>query len=234
MSTKTKEEQQGRILEYHDFDLIKFKVSAKGVEITHHEGGLNPIIQTTSSEHAPHPELKEKMDQLQLYMAQILGLLDGWDYSRANIKFKDSEEALKGAKSGHDEAVSRCSIGGLVFLGEGETMGVKITGSIKTPKAGSVGLSTPKITFESEKLGVEEEVAEICEEIKKEVYAYRFQGKKHQTDIETEIAKQENPDLFVEPGDQKNGFDENGEKPFDVDGALKDIEEEEKKDEEIV
>lgn len=227
MAEKTKEQQQGRILEYKNFELVSFKVTDKLVTIKHHEGGLDPVTMSAEFEHQIHPEFREKLDQLKLYATQVIGTLEGWDYCRDNLTL-NNEEASKGAVEGHKTAVSRFSVGGFSFQGEGDTLGVKITGSLKTPKAGSIGMALPKITFSSEKLGIEDEVMEICEEIKKEVYSYRFQGKKLQTDIETEIAKQEHPELFEEPG---NEFDENGERNFDAGQALKDIEEDQKEDE---
>lgn len=196
MAKKTKEEQQSRRLEYQHFDLRKFKVTKDGVDVTHHESGMEAGEITKRGEVQPHPDLKEKMDQLALYMATRLGLLQGWDYSRTHIK---EEEALKGAMEGHKEVIERMNVNGLTFVGEGETAGVMITGSIKVPKTGSTGLTVPKITFGSDKLGYETEVEEICEEIKREVYAYRFQSKKLQLDIETEAKKKENPELFQEP-----------------------------------
>lgn len=231
MNDKSKEEQQGRILEYQFFELVSFKVTDKLVTIKHHEGGLDPVTMTSEFEHTIHPEFREKMDQLKVYATQVLGTLEGWDFCREHLSL-NNEDASKGAVEGHKVAVSRFSVGGFSFQGEGETLGVKITGSLKTPKAGSVGMALPKILFIGEKLGIEEDVKEICEEIKKEVYAYRFQGKKLQTDIETEIKKKESPELFVEPGDQNEGFDGNGEKDFDAEQALKDIKDD--KEEEIV
>lgn len=192
---KLKEEQQNRNLEYQHFDLKKFKVTKDGLDVTHHENVIEPRTISVSSEYQPHPDLKEKMDQLQLYMATRLGLLEGWDFSRAHLGLKKEDE-MKQAVQNHKDTIARCNVNGITFLGEGDTFGVSITGSIKCPKGGSFGLAVPKITFESDKLGYETEVEEICEEIKKEVFAYRFQSKKLQLDIETELKKKENPELF--------------------------------------
>lgn len=194
-TSKSKEQQQQRRVEYQYFELRKFKVTSKGVDVTHVEKGGDTGEVSTSGIVVAHPDLKTKMDTLKLYMATRLGLLMGWDYARETLKLKDGD-ALQLAIDGHQEAVERCNIGGLTFVGEGETYGVQITGSLKTPHNGSIGLAVPKITFGKETLGYEVEVEEICEEIKKEVYAYRFQHKKAQLDIETEIEKDQNPDLF--------------------------------------
>jgi hypothetical protein len=194
---KPHDEQRRRTLEFQHFDLMKFKITKDGVDVTHHEKVNESFIQTTSGEYQPHPDLKAKMDELKLYMATRLGLLEGWDFSREYLK--GDLDLLKLAIASHKETIDRCNVNGLTFLGEGETYGVAITGSIAVPKGGSVGMSVPKITFGSDKLGYEKEVQQICEQIKSEVYQYRFQAKKAQLDIETEAEKVEKPDLFLIP-----------------------------------
>lgn len=202
---KSKEEQQRRVLEYQHFDLKKFKVTKDGVDVTHHENAIEPLQSAVSGEYQPHPDLKVSMDKLQLYMATRLGLLLGWDHAREHLGLK-KEDALAMAVKGHEEAVERCNVNGLTFVGEGETAGVMITGSVKLIHGGSFGLAVPKITFGKTVLGYEDDVQEICEEIKKEVYAYRFQSKKLQLDLDTELKKKVNPEMFGHP---KENSDQN-------------------------
>jgi len=229
--------QRRRTIEYQEFDLIKFKITKDGVDVTHHESGDDPGGNTKTGESQPHPDLKKKMDELKLYMATRLGLLQGWDFSRENLK--GDLELLKIALDGHKETLGRCNVNGLTFMGEGETYGVSITGSLAVPNGGSFGLAVPKITFGSDKLGYEQEVQEICEQIKSEVYQYRFQSKKLQLDVNTEIEKVENPDLFVIPellGEGKSKLDPatqkklKGKKPLFKDQDVETIEEIETKD----
>lgn len=189
---KSKEKQQGRILPIEDFNLVSFKFKEDGLTVKHHLGGVDPQIQTNECKYKAHPDLKKQVNLLQLYMASRLGLLEGWDFARENTRHDLS--ILEKAKQGHDEVISRMNVNGITYKGEGETYGVSITGSIKTPSGGSVGLSVPKITFSKEELGYEEEVKEICEEITKEVYNYLILKKKEQTNIE----------------DQAEGFDNKG------------------------
>jgi hypothetical protein len=200
MATKTKAAQKKRVVAFKDFNLKQFKVTKIGVDVTHEENGTESGTITKIGKYLPHPDLRTAMDKLQLYMATRLGLLTGWDYASEHIKGVGS--AKKGAMEGHKQAVSMCNIGGLTFKGEGDTYGVAITGSLKTPISGSVGMSVPKISFEKMELGYEDDVKDLCDEIKKEIYAYRFQHKKFQTDIVSEAEKAENPELF---GDAKSG-----------------------------
>jgi hypothetical protein len=190
--------------------------------ITHHVKGLNPADITANVEVKPHPDLKVAMDQLKVYMATRLGLLEGWDFSREHLK--KNPNYLQLAIAGHKSAKERCNVSGLTFLGSGETYGVSITGSIATPTNGSVGLAVPKISFDKNDLGYEDEVLEICKEITDEVYSYLILRKKEQTNIEDQSEGFDNDggggvdgviDMFDDqPKKDGDGFDENGERPF--------------------
>lgn len=189
---ETKEKQQGRILPREDFNLQKFKFTKDGVSIKHHLGGTDPQTQSNECDWKPHPDLVEATKELRLYMASRIGLLQGWDF--ACEACREDWDNLEKAKSGHEETIERMNVNGLTFLGEGETLGVTITGSIKTPTSGSIGLAVPKITFSKEELGIEEDVEAICEKITDEVYNYLILRKKEQASVE----------------DQAEGFDNVG------------------------
>lgn len=187
---KTKEEQMKRVLEYSDFNLQQFKTTGEGAKISYWVGGLEPKKINEDCDYLPHPDLTEKLGELQLYFASRIGILKGWDFARDHLR-KDSK-ALEAAMEEHKANVERCKISGISFSGESsEDLKVKITGSYKTPDGGAIGMATPAILLENDKLGYEEDVKEICEEIKKEVYAYLFQHKKFQLDIESEAEKAE-------------------------------------------
>lgn len=194
---KTIDEQQKRQLEYKHFDLRKIKMQKKGADVDHHEGGADAGIVTKIGETAPHPDLQTALDELKPFMARRLGLLEGIDI--ATEMAKGDLHALKPVLEKRKEIQNRCNVNGLTFVGSGDKYGVMITGSILLPINGSVGLGVKQITFGSDVLGYEEEVEEICERIKKEVYAYRFQNKKAQLDIEFEAEKIEAENEQKEP-----------------------------------
>jgi len=199
---KDAETQRQRQLEYQCFDLVKVKLAKDGPIIEHHETGLDAGTTIKEGEVQPHPDLITALDKLKTYAAQRLGILEGWDFAREHTK--SDLDILKLAVDGHMEAQFRYNVNGITIVGDGDKRGVMITGSLNLPKGGSIGMAISKITFGSEKLGYENEVEEICEEIRKECYAYRFQAKKLQLDIETEIEKEENPDLFIIPNSELN------------------------------
>lgn len=198
MSTEVStEEQKGRILPRKDFHLTKFKLTNSGIVITHHLGGVEPQTQTNDCEATPHPDLINAMKELRLYMATRLGFLEAWDFAREHTR--SDSDILRKAMDGHQATIERMNVNGITYKGEGDTLGVQITGSFKTPFKGSVGLAVPKINMESEELGYEEEVFEICDKITDEVYNYLILKKKEQTNIE----------------DQAKGFDNDGQLSID-------------------
>ena len=191
----TKEEQQGRILPREDFHLLTFKLNkGSGVMITHNLGGIDPQKQSNDCPADPHPDLINVLNELQPYMAESLGLTEGWDAWRSNNK--DGLDGAEKAKNGYDATVARMNVNGITYKGDvnSEKYGVSITGSFKTPHGGSVGCAVPKITFQANKLGTEEDVKEICDRINDEVYNYLILKKKAQSNVE----------------DQAEGFDNNG------------------------
>jgi len=184
---KTVDEQKQRQLEFKHFDLRKIKMQKKGADVDHHEGGSDAGIVSKIGETAPHPDLQKVLDELKPFMARRLGLLEGID--TATEMAKGDLHALKPVLEKRKEIQNRCNVNGLTFTGSGDKYGVMITGSVSTPENGSFGLAVPRITFGQDVLGYEDEVDEICERIKKEVYAYRFQNKKAQLDIEFEAER---------------------------------------------
>jgi len=191
---KQVEEQRTRKLEFKDFDLRKVKMNKKGADVEHHEGGSDAGIVSKVGEIAPHPDLQTSLDKLKSIMARRLGLLEGVDLAKEIAK-EHKEDKLKyyeKAMNVEKEIVNRCNVNGLTFTGSGDKFGVMITGSVLLPIGGSVGLAVSKITFGETVLGYEEETEQLCEEVKKEVFAYRFQNKKAQLDLLDEAERIEN------------------------------------------
>lgn len=206
-TTRTKTDQQGRILEEQHFDLRSFKASDDGVQMKYYNLLFPDAEESPNIKHTPHPDLQAKMDKLKPHFAKKIGILEGWDFARENLR--ENLDLLEVAKSKYDQTVESCKITGLSFTGETDTYGVAIVGYLKFPKQGGSGISSGKIslsdyTLSKLPLGYEQEVYDICQEIRHEIYSYRFLGKKHQTDIETEAEKAEQGDMFQGEATEKD------------------------------
>jgi len=187
-TVRTPEEQRTRLLEYKDFNLVKVKIIKKYADVLHHEEGADAGSVTKQGETVPHPDLQKSLDKLKPLMARRLGFLEGTDLAKKLLQGVDLDK-YKEVMDLEKLIISRMHIGGLTFNGKGDKFGVMITGSFTTPVSGSVGLATPRIAFEEDVLGYEDECFELCEEVKKEVHAYRFLNKKAQLDIVFESEK---------------------------------------------
>lgn len=194
-NSRTTEEQKGRIVEYKNFDLKSVKINShKGLDLVYYNLLEPNQTEEPKSKNLPHPDLIEKLNQARLYYAEKLGLLEGWDFAREKCR-KDSE-ALKLAKEGHQSVLDRITMKSMTISGEGETLGVTFSAYVKYPKKGGSGISSGKFSLHGEGEHVDD-LKQIVEEIKEEVYAYRFQNKKAQQDIESQAKEaEENGGLF--------------------------------------
>lgn len=206
---RTAESQKGRILEYKHFDLLKLKMNKKDAYIQHQVSGTEGGTFVMTDGQTPHPDLQKSLDGLKKIMARRLGLLEGTDVAREIAKGDLSK--YETAMNKEKEIIERCNVNGLTFTGSGDKFGVMITGSILLPFGGSCGLAVSRIVFGEDVLGYEDEVEELCEEVKKEAYAYRFQNKKAQLDLEFEAEKAEKEQKEAFANETQFNPDENSE-----------------------
>ncbi len=227
---KTVEEQKGRIIAYKDFDLLKFKLTQKGSIISYRVKGISDHVKGETLTSEPHPDLTDKLDELKLYMATRIGYMGGWDFARDNIK--DDHERLQKAIDGFNNAKENFKVTGVIYINKDEREAVQITGSLKCPDGGSSRLDVPYIYFgEDNSLDYADDVEQLVEEFKQEVYNYLILNKKHQSDVVDQAEGFDNEggaqmDLITESqqADAPGGFDKNGERDFvPSDEQLKDI-----------
>jgi len=179
---RSQEEQRTRLMDLKDFDLKKVKIAGKFVDVSHHENGNDAGDVEKKGQTVPHPDLKKSLDALAPFMARHLGLLEGVELAINLYQGVDLDKMAKLVEL-KKTIISRMNVGGLTFVGSSDKYGVIITGSVTTPESGSVGLVTPKISFEEDVLGYEKECFELCKKVIEEVHAYRFCNKKAQQDI---------------------------------------------------
>ena len=217
---KTKEAQKGRLIPYEDFDLKDFTIGQNKVTVTYKVIGIQDRSFSVPVTTKPHPDMQEKLDQMKVYMATRMGCLTGWDFATDNIKDLDLNKL---ALDGLNDAISRFKATGIIYIDKDERNAVQIRGSVKCPEGGSSRLDVPLIYFDEENsLSYADEVKQIAEECKKEVYNFLILNKKYQSDIEDQSEGFDNEggaqmDLVTESeqADAPGGFDEKGERDFE-------------------
>lgn len=203
--SRTTDEQKGRIVEYKNFDLKSVKINThKGLDLMYYNLLQPNLTEEPKSKNLPHPDLIDKLNQVRLYYAEKLGLLEGWDFAREHCK--KTPDSLKLAKDGHQAVIDRITMKSMTFSGEGETFGVSFSAYVKFPKKGGSGIPSGKYSLHGEAEHVDD-LTKICEEIKEEVYAYRFQNKKAQQDIVDQANKAGDDGLFAGQDDGNKSED---------------------------
>lgn len=185
--SRPKEEQQGRIIPYEQFNLSNFKADDKGVNYTYTVNGTEAATIKVDGDRSPHPDLQEQLERLKPYVAKRMGFIEGWETWEERERSRDAKskdlDIIAEVQDLRQREINLVKVNGFSYSGIDDGLGVKISGYKKVPKAGGFGFSTPKITFSQDKLEYEKEVAAICEDIKQEVYNYAFLGKKLQGDM---------------------------------------------------
>jgi hypothetical protein len=123
----------------------------------------------------PHEDLFDALAKFKEPMGTSLGILSGFLFARVHLK--NDLDILKQAIDGYNSEVERCNVGGINFVGSGENEGIRITGSLRCD-VGSVGMSTSTIKFEDEESDLGDLVFELSGLLKKEVFAFIYQGKR--------------------------------------------------------
>lgn len=170
-------------LEVKDFELVKVKFnSANGLDISWFDLNQKNDLYNVSSDSQPSNDYLEKVNELKEIFAYSLGLHNGWDFSRENVR--NDMDVLKKAISLWNEEVDRVKISGLVVVGADAGKGIKITGSLKT-ELGVIGLSSPTIRFDSEITNCNSDLIflgdmaqKVFNDLQKEVWSFIYKGKR--------------------------------------------------------
>lgn len=171
-----------------DFNLSKVKLLPKGglcaeYQVTVIVDGENSLIDRNETcTRDVHPDLLGLFDDLRNIVGRVfnitsfLSLLESDDF-----KLTESKKAL--ARSFADELLEKIEVRGVAWSGTGDNAGVVITSVYETPNGLKTCINTPRMKMATISFGFEEELEQIVEQIKNEVYAYLFKGKQAQMSL---------------------------------------------------
>lgn len=130
-----------------------------------------------------HPDLRNCFDRLRPIMGRIfnitsfLSLMDTPDM-KANQKQKDA------ARNFADEMLKNIEVRGVSLSGDGDNLGVVLTGLFTVSNNQKTCIiNSPRIKFNTESFGFEEELEDIVGKIECEVYEFLFNGKRAQLSL---------------------------------------------------
>ena len=162
-----------------------------------------------------HPDLRKLFKYLCPIMGRIfnitsfLSLMDTPDM-KANQKQKDA------ARNFADEMLKNIEVRGVSLSGQDDNVGCVLTGLFTVSNNQKTAINSPRMKFNTETFGFEEELEKIVADIENEVYAFLFKGKKAQLELfgadgepaPGMVAEPEKEDgLFPEVGDPANEDD---------------------------
>ena len=167
-----------RKINYENFNLLKAKLKEYGADFHWIERGTSGGRHMYELKEIPHESLNESLEALSPYFAARIGIESGVNKVEEIAKKSKDLLLIEKIMDIKVKEVERCEVSGISISGEGPLHGVTITGQVKVPIYGSYALGAPKINLQSDKLGYEEEIKEMCEEVRKAAYNILFLGAK--------------------------------------------------------
>ena len=155
-----------------------------------------------------HPDLRDCFDRLRPIMGRIFNITSFLSMVETS-DFKATKKQSELSRDFADEMLKNIEVRGVSFSGQDDNVGVVLTGLFTVSNNQKTAINTPRLKFNTETFGFEEELEEIAADIENEVYAFLFKGKKAQLELfgaDGEPA----PDLVAEPEKEGRLFTEVG------------------------
>lgn len=155
-----------------------------------------------------HPDLRDCFDRLRPIMGRIFNITSFLSMVETS-DFKATKKQSELSRDFADEMLKNIDVRGVSFSGQDDNVGVVLTGLFTVSNNQKTAINSPRLKFNTETFGFEEELEEIAADIENEVYAFLFKGKKAQLELfgaDGEPA----PDLVAEPEKEGGLFTEVG------------------------
>lgn len=162
-----------------------------------------------------HPDLRDCFDRLRPIMGRIFNITSFLSMVETS-DFKATKKQSELSRDFADEILKNIEVRGVSFSGQDDNVGVVLTGLFTASNNQKTAINSPRLKFNTETFGFEEELEEIVADIENEVYAFLFKDKKAQLELfgaDGEpapglVAEPEKEDgLFPEVGDPANEDD---------------------------
>lgn len=166
-------------IDFKNFDLQSVAINSKNkLKMKWYDMDNKNDLLGDESDSTPSEDLIECIKKFNKAMAVSLDLTKGFEFAREHNR--KNEETLKKAVHGCLDEHERCTIKQITFVGSDEFEGIRIKGNLLCD-SGTVPISsTPLIKFVDDEAeeGFSEYLEEICNTLKKEVFAFIYKGKR--------------------------------------------------------
>ena len=172
----------------NQFALSKVKLLKDGGIDVHYE--VTEVIATesyTNQYHVTsakdiHPDLQNLFDDLAPIMGRVFNITSFLSMVETP-EFKATKTQKQTAEEFADECLKNIEVRGVSLSGKGDNIGVVLTGLFTTANGQKTAINSPRMKYNTESFGFEEELERIVNEIEDEVYAFLFKGKKAQLEL---------------------------------------------------
>lgn len=155
-----------------------------------------------------HPDLRDCFNRLRPIMGRVFNITSFLSMVETS-DFKATEKQSELSRDFADEMLKNIEVRGVSFSGQDDNVGVVLAGLFTVSNNQKTAINSPRLKFNTETFGFEEELEEIAADIENEVYAFLFKGKKAQLELfgaDGEPA----PGLVAEPEKEGGLFPEVG------------------------
>ena len=168
-----------------NFNLFKVKLNPNGglqadYQVTETVGNEPSITDYHASVSRDiHPDLRGLFEDLRPIVGRVFNITSFLTFLESDeMKLPESKKLL--ARTFANELVSKIDVRGVSWSGSDDNTGVIITAVFETPNGLKTCINTPRIKMAQISFGFEEELEQIVNAIKTEVYQFLFKGKQSQ------------------------------------------------------
>lgn len=129
-----------------------------------------------------HPDLRSLFNDLRPVMGRIFNITS-FKTMIATPEFKATKKQTEIAESFAEECLNNIEVRGVSLSGQDDNVGVVLTGLFTVSNNQKTAINTPRLKYNTETFGFEEELENIVCDIENEVYAFLFEGKKAQLEL---------------------------------------------------
>lgn len=129
-----------------------------------------------------HPDLRHLFNDLCPIMGRIFNITSFLSMVETS-DFKATKKQSELSRDFADEMLKNIEVRGVSFSGQDDNVGVVLTGLFTVSNNQKSAINSPRLKFNTETFGFEEELEEIAADIETEVYAFLFKGKKAQLEL---------------------------------------------------
>lgn len=129
-----------------------------------------------------HPDLRVLFDSLRPILGRIFWVTSFIKMIESD-EFKSNKNQKEVANSFADMMLKNIEVRGISLSGKDDNVGVVLTGLLTVANNQKTAINSPRIKFNTESFGFEEELENIVSDIEREVYAFLFKNKKAQLEL---------------------------------------------------